>query len=377
MRKIEAIFWLTLFIIGLLFMQCGPKRPATAAHDAAKVDREILPDSRTRDTNLKERTIEEIAVLWPEDDDHLQLSGMDWYNNDLIILPECKKRLKKTDELELSFYYIPKNKIAGYLYKNQNAGPAEPIRPMKLKFFIKGFSRLYRLYNGGLEFEGFEAIAFHQEKNILFLTVEANIAEITMKGFLVRGRIDPASLRINVNLYENPPVEIPADVNIRNFTYETLLVTGKKVIAIYEANGKNVNPRPKAYAYDHDLKTRAAIFFPHIGYRLTDATAVNLRNRFWCTNFYYPGDKERLLLENSGKNKEPVERLAGFKYDESGITLISSGFISLELLCKNPDCGRNWEGIVRFRDKSLNKDGFLVVTDKHPRTILGFVAKYE
>lgn len=371
MKKIKIIFYLILSSIGFLFMSCS-QRPATAP------DREFSQNISTRDMNLEERTIEEIAVQWPEDDKNLQLSGMDWYKNYLIILPECKNQLKNIDEFELSFYYIPKYKIIKNLNIRQNAEPAGSIHPLELKCSIKGFSRLYGLYNGSLKLEGFEAIAFHQEKNILFLTMEANIGEITMKGFLIKGEINPASLRIRVDLYKYPPVEIPSEVNIQNFTYETLLVTTDEVIAIYEANAENVNPHPKAYSYDHDLKNRVSISFPHIGYRITDATVINSQNRFWCTNYYYPGDRERLLLEDTGKNKKPVERLAEFRYDKSVSRIIpTSSFISLNPLSKNSKTSRNWEGIVRIQDKRLKKDGFLIVTDKYPRTILGFVSKGE
>jgi len=42
--------------------------------------------------------------------------------------------------------------------------------------------------------------------------------------------------------------------------------------------------------------------------------------------------------------------------------------IQLKLI--NDDNSRNWEGIVRFGD-----EGFIIVTDKFPSTILGFVRK--
>ena len=54
-----------------------------------------------------------------------------------------------------------------------------------------------------------------------------------------------------------------------------------------------------------------------------------------------------------------------FQYNEEGITRIDQPPIQLQLL---PDDLRNWEGIVRLDDR-----GFLIVTDKFPETILGFV----
>lgn len=343
----------------------------------------------TGNTNIQERTIEEIAVSWPNGDSILEFSGMDWYKNHLIIMPQRKQfmeevLLKKNGESKTEFYYIPKQMISKYLEQGNND---KSICPFKLKVSVKGFSNLSCLCNGKLEFEGFEAIAFHQEKNIVFLTIEANINKI-MKGFLVRGEIDPDTLCINVDLYNWKPVKIPMNVKIENFSYETLLVTDKKVIAIYEANGEKVNSSPKAYVYDLKLENSNPISFPNIDYRITDATAPDQDYCFWCINYYWPGEKEKLLppendsIESycnitppSRQSTEIIERLVEFKYKKSKIELVNCSIIPIKQESRNPKCGRNWEGIVRFEDTKSKKDGFLVVTDQYPRTIFGFVSK--
>ena len=61
----------------------------------------------------------------------------------------------------------------------------------------------------------------------------------------------------------------------------------------------------------------------------------------------------------------PVARLLEFELTETGIELADRPPIQLEL---HPLELRNWEGIVRLEDR-----GFLLVTDKFPETILGFV----
>jgi hypothetical protein len=61
-----------------------------------------------------------------------------------------------------------------------------------------------------------------------------------------------------------------------------------------------------------------------------------------------------------------VERLVEFECNGSGIRLTKRPPIPLKLRLDEPP--RNWEGIVRLEGR-----GFLLITDEHPRTILGFV----
>ena len=62
-----------------------------------------------------------------------------------------------------------------------------------------------------------------------------------------------------------------------------------------------------------------------------------------------------------------IARLLEFELTETSVTLVDRPPIQLEL---HPLGLRNWEGIVRLEDR-----GFLLVTDKFPETILGFVPK--
>ena len=60
-----------------------------------------------------------------------------------------------------------------------------------------------------------------------------------------------------------------------------------------------------------------------------------------------------------------VERLVEFEYGQDQITLTQTAPIQLKIGAE----GRNWEGIAR-----LDTQGFLLMTDKFPETILGYVA---
>ncbi|OQY37114.1 MAG: hypothetical protein B6243_01430 [Anaerolineaceae bacterium 4572_5.2] len=119
----------------------------------------------------------------------------------------------------------------------------------------------------------------------------------------------------------------------------------------------------------------AIAFVGNIEYRLTDATKLDGDNRFWAINYFYPGDEDLTpasdpIVETYGEGEthsanDGVERLLQFQYADSGISLTDAAPIQLKLLEEDL---RNWEGLVRLGDS-----GFLLMTDKYPGTILGFV----
>ena len=107
---------------------------------------------------------------------------------------------------------------------------------------------------------------------------------------------------------------------------------------------------------------------------VTDATSVDPTGRFWAANYYYEGDcwetdscpmRERFGVGRSHRGRRTVERMIELEVTASGIQPTDTAPVQLEL-GRGP--GRNWEGIVRYDDL-----GFLVVTDKHPSSILAFV----
>jgi len=222
-------------------------------------------------------------------------------------------------------------------------------------------------------FEGFEAISFDKEK--VYLTIEASPG-FSMKGYLVSGTIEPDLSQVRLD--SDNVTEIEPQTKINNKSDESLFLIDGQPVTLYEANGANVNPAPVAHRFDQNLQLNAELTVPHIEYRITDATALDENNRFWVINYFYPGDQGLLepandsLIERYGVGLthtqwEPVERLVEFQYSADGITLVERPPLQLELLPDNE--ARNWEGLVRLPEK----DGFLVVTDKFPETILGFI----
>jgi hypothetical protein len=115
--------------------------------------------------------------------------------------------------------------------------------------------------------------------------------------------------------------------------------------------------------------------FPTVEYRVTDATELDDDGRFWVINYFFPGElalrpSEDPIAAAYGEGpthaaRSGVARLLEMQVTAQGVTLVDRPPVQLEL---GPLSLHNWEGIVRLEDR-----GFLLVTDKFPETILGFV----
>jgi hypothetical protein len=146
---------------------------------------------------------------------------------------------------------------------------------------------------------------------------------------------------------------------------------------IHEANGAKVNPHPVAHVFDFSLGYLGAVPVPNIEFRVTDATELDRDGRFWVINYFYPPESDKLDPANdlwaikfgegpSHAKCATVERLLQFRYTEQGILKTDVPPIQLQLV--STEVCRNWEGLVRLPGR-----GFLLVTDKYPETILGFL----
>jgi hypothetical protein len=295
-----------------------------------------------------------------------EVSGLAWYGDYLILLPQYPDFAN--GEWDGAIYALPRANLLAYL---AGAWPS-PLEAIPIPFVAPG------LADRIAGFEGYEAIAFLGDQ--VFLTVESDPPG-GMKAYLVSGRIAP-DLSV-VTLDTATLAEIPAQSPIGNMSDEAMLVVGDRLMTIYEVNGAGINPSPVAHLFSTNLAPMGTLPFPQIEYRITDATALDAEGRFWAVNYFFPGDTDLWpttdpLAERYGQSPaqtEPraVERLVEFQYTESDIRLTDRAPIQLgssdSLL---GGLGRNWEGLVR-----LNDDGFLLVTDLFPGTILGFVPAPE
>ncbi|MEC9447664.1 MAG: hypothetical protein VX932_00165 [Candidatus Neomarinimicrobiota bacterium] len=298
----------------------------------------------------------EILLTGEATERSLEMSGLAWYNDYLILMPQY------VNESKPRFYYLKKSTINDWL----NGKKEKPLNPSKIDIIMPDY------FNSIKGYQGFEAICFIGNKAYLIIETKNNDL---MKSFIVKGSMDIKSKTLIID--PEKKVEILLPVNIKNMGYESILKYKYRLMVLFEANGINVNSDPKASFYNSSLKQKGHISFPNIEYRITDATELDDQGRFWAINFFWPGEKKRLnpgkdlVLNNTVKGEthqefEHVERLVEFKIDGKNIYKTNSLPIQLKLNQNS----RNWEGVVRMENK-----GFLMIVDEHPRTILAFIKK--
>ncbi|MEL7352162.1 MAG: hypothetical protein AAF171_13250 [Cyanobacteria bacterium P01_A01_bin.116] len=360
-QKLALIVLLTMLGFGSAFF---------FRHRSLDESRIVIPDVTQRDLasdrqqsadTLQEQSITRIPIAGPLANRDAEVSGLAWYKDYLILLPQYPQSIGEEDGGNL--FALPKADLVALL----DGRLSGPLLPVPIAFKGPDFGESIA------GFEGFEAIAF--SGNQAFLTIEAETDEAVM-GYLVTGTL--AEDLSELTITEALPAEIPAQSASENKADESVLVTDDQVISLYEVNGVALNPQPKATVFDYALLPQVPLPFPAVEYRITDATALNESGRFWALNYFYKGDQDLLpkqdpLAETYGqgathREQETVERLLEFAYKPEGITLTDTPPIQLALGPK----GRNWEGLAR-----LDNQGFLLVTDKFPETILAFVANPE
>jgi len=299
-----------------------------------------------------------VPLAGPVADANAEVSGMAWYGDFLILLPQYPGRFRGGEDGAL--FALPEAEILAFLDGERQA----PLEPRAIPFSAPG------LAEGIQDFEGYEAIAFWDDR--VYLTVEAS-AGTGMQGYLVLGKMSPDLSSLSID--SDKRTEIPLQGGVANQSDEALLVAGDGLLTFYEANGQAINANPVAHRFDADLAPAGTLPFVQVEYRITDVTTLDAQDRFWAINYFFPGDTDLRpeadpLAERYGQGAtharyEQVERLLEFQYKPSGISLVERPPLQLEL---PSDEARNWEGIAR-----LDGRGFLLVTDKFPGTILGFV----
>ena len=299
----------------------------------------------------KEVRVKEIPLQGLITNPKQEISGMDWYEDNLFLLPE---------NLGGFLFMIPESKIH---YSIKSLQP-EPIEPKEIAFITPNYSKTIP------GFDGLEAIAFYNNK--VLISIEAEDKGL-MEGYIAWGDINPKTLEISIPKENIKKINTPAQID--NMSFESILINKNKAIMIYEANGKNLHKNlshPALLLSDYTLYNIPA---PMIEYRITDVTKI-FDNKFWAINYYWSGDKKKLNPANDKISKkypkqeshskvETVERLIEFEIKKDKIRLSDNAPIQLYL---EDGVARNWEAICRF-----NKNGFLIATDKYPRMIFGYV----
>ncbi len=353
----SALFLFFLFLVLVAFTILFFIAPAMQLALATPTPRPTLV-APTLAPVPNEQNVVVIPLAGPAASNNAEYSGLAWYGDTLILLPQYPNRFGAGDG---ALFAVAKADLVAFL----DGANKNPITPRAIPLKAPG---LVQKITG---FEGFEAIAFVGDQ--VFLTIESKPS--AMLGNIVKGKI--ASDLSTIEIDATTLLSIPPQAAISNFSDEAIVVAGNKLLTMYEANGAGANPQPVAHVFDFKPEAIGTLPFPNIEYRITDATPTDAANKFWGINYFFPGDVKILplfdpLAQKFGKGKThaqlpQVERLVEFQYSDAGISLTNTP--PLQLWLPNADA-RNWEGLVR-----LDNRGFLLATDSYPQTILGFVAK--
>lgn len=300
-----------------------------------------------------------IPLVGPATQRNAEFSGMAWYRDTLILLPQYPDYF--TQDGQGVLFGLPKADLLAFL----DGMMPGPLQPFEIPFSADG------LADALPGFEGYEAIAFDGER--AYLTVEAETWSDS-SGYLVAGWMAPDLS--SLTLETSNVAHLPSQSGLGNKSDEALVVTPEGVLTIHEVNGAEFNPAPIVHRFAGDLTPLGTAPFPQIEYRITDATVLDGAGHFWAINYFFPGDEELAttsdpIAEQSGRGtthtiRPQVERLVEFIFDGEQVTQSTEPPIQLQLTL----LARNWEGIVR-----LDERGFLVITDQFPETTLAFVGR--
>ncbi len=365
----RSLFFMAILIAFLI--SCKPDSKTDLARSSEKlaefqpVSNTLVPHPTNTPTELptkslapQETVVISIPIAGDASDRNAEISGMAWYEDWLILLPQYPRFSGGDGDGRI--FALPREDILAFL----NEDISGPLTPRAIIFDAPGLSQSIA------GFEGYEAIVFDNDD--VYLTIEASPVE-GMTGYLVKGTMaqDLSELHIDTDQLTN----INSTTGLPNKSDEALLLFDNRLVTIHEANGQNVNPNPVANLFDFDLEPAGTMPMASIEYRITDVTAPDENGRFWAINYFFPGEPELFTEQDpiersygqgvTHMGRDGVERLVELQIKDGTIEIADRPPLQLELL--EGDL-RNWEGITH-----LDGYGFLLVTDKFPETILGFV----
>ena len=310
----------------------------------------------------EETAVQTISLSFPLNEADIEISGLTWCGDTLIVLPQYPERFAESKESY--FYTIQKNEILPFINsKTQDT----KLRAKKLLVHENGIRDRMSF------FEGFEAIAC--EGNVIWLSIEAQNLFGTHQGYIVPAELDLAGSTPNVSIRTDQIRYIKSQSGIHNKGEEAIVLYGDHLVSLHEVYDERAVALPKANLVNRESGEQSEIDMTHLPYRLTDATSVDDNDRFWVVNYQYSGDRfargaRDSLTEIYGEGASHkmfynTERLVEYQFSKGKIERTDQAPIQLLMTSKE---GRNWEGIVRLDDL-----GFLIATDKHPKTIFAFV----
>lgn len=328
----------------LCLIRCGHTPPATSKQHSPSAPRE--------------QPVHRIPLAGPIAAPEAELSGLAWYQDRLLLLPQYPARFGSPGAL----FTLTRKEIEAWLgcqlphFERPKHCPKQ-LTPRALPFDDSGVRAQHP------RFEGYEALVVHAEQCYLSAELSGPPHD---QGLLFKGTLHEDPLRIRIDPHTALRARLPRAR--KNSGLEALLHRGTQLYALYERNG-----RLPARVLRVDL-SRWRFLDPQpmaqLPYRLTDASAADPQGRFWVSNYHWPGNtpEPRAHFQPGPTHQRypAIEHLVALRHTDQGIAKLPVPPIQLVL---SDTEGRNWEGLVR-----LGSAGFLLVTDKHPDTQLAFVA---
>lgn len=298
--------------------------------------------------------IYEIKLSEPFDNKDHEYSGLAWFGDQLILLPQYP---------DGHIMSLDRSRITDYLEgldQNPLVPASIPINDTGLKDQIPGF-------------EGFEAIIFNGNEVYAMLESEDGT---DLSGYIIKGEYVSESEGIVLDHASLKRIDTPVDLS--NMAYESIVLWKSMLYPIYEANGSVVNPNPRVPVMTRNLEQAGSVVMGSLEYRVTDATEPDEMGKFWVINYMWPGDFDLLKpgrdlfeVRKARKSiKNNIERLVEYQFTDTGIQL--TGTPPVWITNHNTETSNNWEGVVRF-----GSSGFLIITDKYSRTIFAYVERPE
>jgi hypothetical protein len=279
----------------------------------------------------------------------IEFSGICWWGDELFILPQYP------GTGERGVYAIDRDSLARAIAEVEAGIEVTPLRPRRILTDPGDVPERIEAY------DGLEALVIREGR--CFALAEFGEGTDRWGSQLVSGSLERDGSVIRFDRLGQTVIGGP---QVReNFTHEALVVTEDEVWVICELNGRRIVDRPLLARFDHGLQPLEPLQMPALEYRVTDATALDGRDRFWVLNIFWPPDVETVAPENA---TGPVERLVPLRREGDTIVRDLARPI-LDLRAGGDHPMHNWEGVARW-----GETGFLLVTDSYPENILAYVA---
>lgn len=318
----------------------------------------LCPDSMGQPAKYKDAsntTITTIEIPLPAElkDPEKQFSGLFINNQQLFLLPECRRK----DKHEAVIYSITLKALDSLI-----SGGIETLP--YTKYPLVGLDELAgKIKQAGGEFEGLEAIVTRDES--VYFSVETKTS--SPYCYLIKGTFKEGSVLLDNMIL---PVLKPINQNgsqVYNASFEGIAFFGDRLYCFYEYNDFEKANYIFHYNAALDPLSKDSVLISKLPFRITDVTNTG-HMAVSAINYFYNGDGKDTVFRpqiTDTINYPLVTTPGGFKNYCRLIHLeMKNDKWSYQVLGILPEAytGYNWEGIAYY------KNGYFLINDKYTRS---------